>query len=68
MASAGCPWVSDRIRQPDRAGVGGRYTLVVSEHPGSGSNSPIGLDRKGVLHEHQRPVGLLQPLKVIEWK
>ena len=24
--------------------------LVVSEHPGSGSDPPIGSDRKGVLH------------------
>ena len=44
MASAGRPLVLILIRQPGRARLGGRYTLVVSEHPGSGSDSPIGLD------------------------
>ena len=49
MASAGRPRVSVRIRQHGRARLGGRYTLVVSKHPRSGSNSPIRSDREGVL-------------------
>ena len=49
MASAGHPWVLVRISQPGRAELRGRYTLVVLEHPGSGSYPPTGLDRKGVL-------------------
>ena len=31
----------------------GRHTLVVSDHSKSGSGSPIGLDRKGVLQYPQ---------------
>ena len=46
MASVGLPRVSVRIRQPNWAGVRGCYTLVVSEHPGSGSDKLIGSDQK----------------------
>ena len=46
MALSGRPRVSVRIRQSGRARLGGRYTLVVSEHLGSCSNPPIGSDRK----------------------
>ena len=57
MASVERPWVLIRIRQPGQAKLRGRYTLVVSEHPGSGSDPPIGSDRKGVLHvEHTQIV------------
>ena len=44
MASAGRPQVSVRIHQPGQAMLGGCYTLVVSEHLGSGSDPPIGSD------------------------
>ena len=30
MASAGCPQVSVRFRQPSRVGLGGRYTSVLT--------------------------------------
>ena len=46
MASVGRPRVSFRIHQPNWAGVRGYYTLVVSEHPRSGSDTPIGSDQK----------------------
>ena len=46
MASAGRPRVSVRIRQLGWAMLGGRYTLVVSEHLGSDSDPPIGSDGK----------------------
>ena len=49
MASTGRPLVSVWIHQLGRARLGGRYTLVVLEHPGSGLDPPIGSDRKGVL-------------------
>ena len=49
MVSAERPRVSIRIRQPRWARLGGRYTLVVLEHLESGSNPPIGSNRKGVL-------------------
>ena len=49
MASTGRPQVSVWIRQPGWARLGGRYTLVVLEHLGSGLDPPIGSDRKGVL-------------------
>ena len=51
MAPAGRPQVSVRICQSGRARLGGRYTLVVSEHLGSGLDPPIGSDLEGVLHE-----------------
>ena len=57
MASAERPRVSIRIHQLGRAKLGGHYTLVVLEHPESGSDSPIGSDqpirsdREGVLHK-----------------
>ena len=44
MASAGRPQVLVRIRPLGRARLGGHYTLVVSEHPGFGSDLPIGSD------------------------
>ena len=43
MVSVERPWDSVRIRQPGLARLEGRYILVVSEHPGFGS------DQKGVL-------------------
>ena len=46
MASVGRPRVSVRIRQPGGVGLGGRYTLMVFEHPGSGLDTPIGSDQK----------------------
>ena len=49
MASAGHPRVSIQICQLGQARLRGRYTLVVSEYPGSGSDPPIGSDRKWVL-------------------
>ena len=51
MASTEHPRVLIRILQLGWARLGGRYTLVVSKHPGSGSDPPIGSDRKGVLHQ-----------------
>ena len=39
------------IRQSGRARLGGRCTLMVSEHPESGSDPPIGFDREGVLQD-----------------
>ena len=49
MDSIERPRVSVQIRQPGRARLGGHYTLVVSEHPGSGLNPPIRSDQEGVL-------------------
>ena len=49
MASVGRPWVLVQIRQPGRAKLGGRYTLVASEHPGSLSDPPIWSDQERVL-------------------
>ena len=46
MASAEHPRVSIQIRQPGQAGLGGRYTLVVTEHPRSGLDPPISSNRK----------------------
>ena len=50
MVSAERPRVSVRIRQLGCVRLRGRYTLVVSEHPGSSSDPTIGSDQKGVLH------------------
>ena len=50
MASAWRPQVSVLIFQLGWARLGARYTLVVSEHPGSDSDSPIRSDREGVPH------------------
>ena len=50
MASTGYTRASVRIRQPGRVRLGGHYTLVILEHPGSGSDSPIKSDQEGVLH------------------
>ena len=46
MASARHPPFLVQIRQPGQARLGGRYTLGVSDHPGSGSNLPIGSNRR----------------------
>ena len=53
MASAGRPRVLVRIHQPGRARLGGRYTLIVTEHPRLISDSPIGSGREwGAIVEH----------------
>ena len=46
MASARRPRVSVWIRQPGWAGIWGRYTLVVSEHHGSGLDPQIESNRE----------------------
>ena len=47
MALVGHPRVLVQILQPNQARLGGHYTLVVSEHPGFGSDPPIGSNREG---------------------
>ena len=63
----GFDWVSpgfglDPQRGPAR--LRGRYTLVVSEHPGSGSDPPIESDRKGVLQSCSLITSSLTPFNL----